>query len=103
MLADRENDVFVSVVSLLEIAIKNTARNRDPMPFSASVARFRFTEFDYAWLGLELAHVVAIEAFQLVGGDPFDRLLVAQARVAELQLVTHDREVADRLEDVVYF
>jgi PIN domain nuclease of toxin-antitoxin system len=103
VIADPSNEVFVSTVSLLEIALKNSARRRDPMPFPASIARVRFAEFGYEWLQLELPHIIALEALGISDGDPSDRLLIAQSHVSRLQFITHDAQIARRLETAVLF
>ena len=45
-------------------------------------------------LAIEPEHVVAVETLPAHHQDPFDRLLVAQALVEPMRLVTHDRFVA---------
>jgi PIN domain nuclease of toxin-antitoxin system len=94
MLAEPGNEVYVSVVSIWEIALKNGTGRRDQLPFSAAVAAFRFTEFGYTSLGLEVPHILRQETLPDLHRDPFDRLLLAQALVARLQLVTHDGALA---------
>jgi PIN domain nuclease of toxin-antitoxin system len=93
MIGDPENEVFVSIVSLWEIALKNAASSRssrDPMPFTSAVAAFRFDEFGYASLDLRPPHILRFENARAFNRDPFDRLLVSQAAVEGQQLVTHD-------------
>lgn len=90
MLADPDNDVFVSVISLWEIAIKNGLAARDPMPFSAEIAAGRFLELGYETLSLAPYHIVQLERLPHLHRDPFDRMLVAQANVEKLQIVSHD-------------
>jgi len=102
-IADPDNDVFVSVVSLWEIAIKNRSGSKDPMPFSAAVGAFRFTEFGYTSLGLLPTHTFRFEGIPSLHGDPFDRLLLAQAVVERLTLVTHDAALARYGETVLTF
>jgi PIN domain nuclease of toxin-antitoxin system len=40
---------------------------------------------------IDFAHAEAVKGLPLLHTDPFDRLLVAQAQVEQLHLVTHDR------------
>ena len=54
----------------------------------------------YALLDITHAHTVAIEGLPLLHGDPFDRMLVAQALTVPLRLLTHDVRVA-RYSDTV--
>ncbi|HVR82014.1 MAG TPA: type II toxin-antitoxin system VapC family toxin [Luteimonas sp.] len=89
-IADPENHVFVSAVSIWEIAIKH-ALGRGAVPFSGEAALGYFSEAGYEWLDIRPAHAAAIEALPMLHGDPFDRMLVAQALTEPLRLLTHDQ------------
>ncbi|MFT4217686.1 MAG: hypothetical protein QM619_10965 [Micropruina sp.] len=52
-------------------------------------------ENGYAELPVSAAHAAAVADLPLLHRDPFDRLLVAQARVEGVLLLTVDRQVAD--------
>lgn len=103
MLSDPDNEVFVSIVTLWEIALKSTAGPRNPMPFPAAVGAFRFTEFGYSSLGLLPTHIFRFEDMQRLHGDPFDRILVAQALVEQLQLVTRDAQLTSYDAELIVF
>lgn len=79
---------FVSVVSAWEIAIK-TAKGKLKLPAPLEVA---MEHYGFLRLAVDFQHVR--EYLRLPGhhGDPFDRMLAAQARVAGLVLITADRE-----------
>ena len=94
LIAEPENEVFVSIATIWEIAVKNSPGRRVKMPFSAAVAAYRFREFGFATLGIETPQLIALETLPSIHRDPFDRLLLAQARVAAMQLVTHDQQLA---------
>jgi PIN domain nuclease of toxin-antitoxin system len=82
--------VWVSAVSGWEVAIKSAlGRLRLDEPFRALLAADDFTE-----LPLSLAHADALTALPPHHADPFDRALVAQARVEHATLVSHDRAFA---------
>lgn len=82
-----ENEVFVSVVSPWEIAIKRSKRKLPaPEDLGDAVENHRFQ-----LLPVLLRHTEAIDSLPNHHGDPFDRMLVAQAIVDELTLVTADR------------
>ena len=51
-------------------------------------------------LNVTAAHAAAVEALPLIHGDPFDRLLVAQALTEPLRLITHDR-MLERYSDTI--
>jgi PIN domain nuclease of toxin-antitoxin system len=79
--------VFVSAASAWEIAIKSAlGRVRLPRPFSEGVEESGFVELPIAF-----SHADAVELLPPHHSDPFDRMLIAQAKVERLVLVTHDR------------
>lgn len=82
-----ENEVFVSVISPWEVAIKRSKRRlRAPDDLGDAVEAHRFR-----LLPLLLRHTRAIGSLPNHHGDPFDRMLVAQAITDSLTLVTSDR------------
>ncbi|MDP2783996.1 MAG: type II toxin-antitoxin system VapC family toxin [Sulfurimicrobium sp.] len=85
--------VWVSTVSVWEIAIKHSL-GRGDMPLSGQDALRYFRQAGYRVLAIEPEHVVAVEGLPSHHQDPFDRLLVAQALVEPMRLVTHDATVA---------
>ena len=95
LIADPGNEVFVSAASVWEIAIKHgLARGRaDDMPISGRDALLHFTAAGYALLPISPAHAAAVEELPRLHEDPFDRLLVAQARTEPLRLLTRDAKV----------
>jgi PIN domain nuclease of toxin-antitoxin system len=96
LLQDRESEVFVSVVVLWEIAIKYALPKGRPddMPLSAEEALFEFQEAGFQMLDVTPAHALAIATLPLLHRDPFDRMLIAQARAEPMRLLTADRAVA---------
>jgi PIN domain nuclease of toxin-antitoxin system len=103
-IADPAIDVFVSVVSLWEIAIKHSlGRQPSAMPVSAARARERFGAVGFTFLDVTPEHAVAVEALPQIHADPFDRLIVAQALVEPLRLLTHDATLARYSDTVICF
>ena len=96
VLQDRENEVFVSVVTLWEIAIKYALPKGRPddMPVSAHEALADFLDAGYQMLDVTPPHALAVASLPPLHRDPFDRMLVAQARVEPMRLLTVDRTVA---------
>jgi PIN domain nuclease of toxin-antitoxin system len=83
---DGQNDVFLSAASIWEIVIKQSlGRLRIPEPASAAAARLGFEP-----LAVSFAHAEATALLPALHRDPFDRMLIAQARTEGLALVTHD-------------
>ena len=86
---DGANETFVSVVSAWEIEIKR-AKGKLPVsvPLSDALAEQRFKT-----LPVTLSYVLAVESLPRRHRDPFDRMLIAQAKLEGMTLVTSDREV----------
>jgi PIN domain nuclease of toxin-antitoxin system len=91
--------VWISVASIWEIAIKHSL-GRGEMPLSGDEAIGYFRTAGYQFLAIEPEHAAAIEALPKHHQDPFDRLLVAQALVEPMRLLTHDQTIA-RYSDTV--
>lgn len=89
LIASPKTTVWVSAASVWEIAIKH-ALGRGDMPVSGRDAARYFEESGYRFLVIEAEHVLAVEDLPLHHQDPFDRILVAQARVEPMRLMTHD-------------
>ena len=83
---DDSNDVLASAASAWEISIKRTAGKLDAPEDLASA--LDATGIDP--LAITVEHAVAAGALPLHHCDPFDRMLVAQARIDGLTLVTRD-------------
>jgi len=96
LIADPGNPVYVSVVTLWEIAIKFALRKGRPsdMPISSADAFSYFERAGYELLPVLPRHALAVADLPPARTDPFDRMLVAQARAEPLQLLTSDAGVA---------
>lgn len=93
--------VWVSTVSLWEISIKH-GLGRGDMPVSGHEALGYFRQAGYRLLAIEPEHTIAIEKLPPHHQDPFDRLLVAQALVEPMRLLTHDATVARYSDTIIY-
>lgn len=83
------DDAYVSAASIWEIAIKQS-RGRlvaPPALLDAILADFRPLEITFD-------HALAVRDLEPIHADPFDRMLVAQATVERLTLVTNDPDIA---------
>ena len=88
-LEDAQNDVFVSAVSGWEIAVKRALGKLEAPDDLEGVLRERaFTP-----LSLTFHHAEQAGALPPHHGDPFDRMLVAQAQAEGLVLVTRDARI----------
>lgn len=88
-----KSSVWISAASVWEIAIKR-ALGRGDMPVSGQDAVRYFRESGYRFLPVEVEHAMAVEELPAHHQDPFDRILVAQALVEPMRLMTHDPVVA---------
>jgi len=93
LLSSPEHELVFSAASLWEIAIKRGLA-RDDFRVEPRVLRRGLLDNGYAELPITSAHAIAIEQLPPLHKDPFDRLLLAQAQVEGIQLVTADERVA---------
>lgn len=86
VIADPGTTVYLSPVVMWEIRIKQAIGKLDvPLDFRAVVDAQGFTE-----LPLTIDHTDALDALPMHHRDPFDRMLIAQARSEGLTLITAD-------------
>ncbi len=93
LIADPANEIFISAATIWEIAIKH-ALGRGEIPVSGQRAIEIFRQAGFVLLDITPAHAAQVERLPPVHQDPFDRLLVAQAMVEPLRLLSHDATVA---------
>jgi PIN domain nuclease of toxin-antitoxin system len=93
LVKDEANTLWFSVASIWEVAIKR-ALDRPDFRVEASVLRAGLLANGYHELPVEGRHVVALTGLPPLHGDPFDRVLVAQALSEGMTLLTADRKVA---------
>jgi PIN domain nuclease of toxin-antitoxin system len=93
LMSDPENELFFSVASLWEIVIKS-GLGREDFKVDPRVLRRGLLDNGYHELPIISEHVVAVVSLPTIHKDPFDRLLVAQATVDGIMLLTADIQVA---------
>ncbi|MBY4947664.1 type II toxin-antitoxin system VapC family toxin [Cupriavidus respiraculi] len=89
----RDSELFFSVASLWEIAIKRRLERTD-FQVEPRLLRRGLLDNGYSELPIASEHAVAIDSLPPLHRDPFDRLLVAQATVEGITLLTSDSLVA---------
>ncbi len=93
LLLDQANELFVSTAALWEITIKTgTGKLRLPVPV-ASWWPTRLAALGARAVSIEADDVLAVAELPHLHRDPFDRLMIAQARHRDLKLVTSDAQV----------
>jgi len=93
IIGDPAHDLFFSVVNIWEVAIKRGLR-RPEFQVDPSVLRRGLLENGYRELSISSDHAIAVGVLPPIHQDPFDRLLVAQAVVEGITLLTSDPVVA---------
>ena len=93
LIEDAANDLYFSAASLWEVAIKR-GLGRDDFRVDPRLLRRALLENGHAELAVTGAHAVAVDLLPPIHGDPFDRLLVAQAQIEAMTLLTADEIVA---------
>jgi PIN domain nuclease of toxin-antitoxin system len=92
LLADPANTLLLSVVSAWELVLKTqTGKTRLPEAPSVYVPT-RMAHYAMEALPVALVHALAAESLPLHHRDPFDRLLIAQATIEDVAIVTADPE-----------
>ena len=94
MILDENNTVYYSSVSIWEIAIKH-AKYPNEVEFTGKELSQFCQEAGYLPVEMRDRHVFALETITRSEGapphhDPFDRMLIAQAKADNLYFVTHD-------------
>ena len=89
-LADARNQLYFSVVSLWELVVKS-AKGGSSIRVDVAELRIGLMDFGYEELTVTADHVIEVGRLDPLHNDPFDRLLLAQARIESLTLLTADR------------
>lgn len=90
LLLNPENQVFVSVTSIWEIGIKQELGKLTPLPQETEAV---IAEAGFRYLNITLDHAKLAGRLPLHHRDPFDRMLIAQAQVEGLILITDDWKI----------
>jgi PIN domain nuclease of toxin-antitoxin system len=101
MIESSKSSVWISAATVWEIAIKHSL-GRGDMPVSSQDALGYFRESGYRFLPVEPEHAAAVEDLAAHHADPFDRILVAQALVEPMRLITYDPMVARYSDTIIH-
>lgn len=93
LMALPDSELIFSTASIWEVAIKH-ARQRSDFTADPVVLRRGLLGAGYVELPVLGEHAVAVATLPRVHKDPFDRLLVAQAIVENIELLTVDAQLA---------
>lgn len=87
---DHEPDIYVSPATIWEVAVKQSIGKLN-MPTDLPE---RIRDSGFRHLHITAEHGIVAGRLPLIHRDPFDRMLIAQAQVEQLTLVTRDAEIA---------
>lgn len=88
---DEKNEIFISTASLWEIAIK-VSLNR--LKLGQSLTDFYYKHVignKIQLLDIKVEHLAVLEALEFYHRDPFDRLIICQAMVEEIPVLSSDK------------
>jgi len=100
LLTTPENGLFFSAASIWEIVIK-LGLGREDFKVDPHRLRKMLAVSGYVELPVTAEHALRVDTLPLLHKDPFDRLLIAQARAEGLVLLTGDSAVAQYRESVL--
>jgi len=90
VIREGRNQILVSAATAWEIAIKaQRGRLTLPRPPAEYIAS-RMAEHRFGALPIQIVHALAVYGLPEHHADPFDRMLVAQARVEKIPIITDD-------------
>jgi PIN domain nuclease of toxin-antitoxin system len=93
LISEPENELYFSVASLWELAIKH-AQGKPEFRVDARILRRALLDNGYRELAVFGEHALALASLPPIHKDPFDRILIAQAITEGITLLTVDAKIA---------
>lgn len=94
IVSDGDNEIVVSVASSYEIAYK-AEQGRLMLPeMPEAYVRGRLAANGFSSMPIELGHALRAATLPRIHGDPFDRMLVAQAQIEDIPILTADPAIS---------
>ncbi|MBI2590516.1 MAG: type II toxin-antitoxin system VapC family toxin [Candidatus Blackburnbacteria bacterium] len=90
LLAKSQNTIFVSTITAWEISIKLKAKPNFKLQKSLK-RTFLLSKFGV--MPVTFSHVLTLHQLPMYHKDPFDRMLIAQAKTEKLKLITSDSKI----------
>jgi PIN domain nuclease of toxin-antitoxin system len=94
ILGDGRNEIMLSAASAYEIAYKAELGRLSLPEAPGSYIESRLIANAFAPLAIELRHALRAAGLPSIHRDPFDRILVAQAQLEALPILTTDQTIA---------
>lgn len=98
-ITNAENEIYYSIISILEVEIKHASHPSGISLSGEQLLNF-CKEYGFIQVPLEPSHIFELKNLQRRADssphkDPFDRLLICQAIVENMQLMTHDDRISE--------
>ena len=93
-IANENNELFSSIAGYWEIGIKQSLGKLELETGWKEILPREMTRNRIAWLPIEPKHVHEVVGLPWIHRDPFDRLMIAQARVEGLSFISRDRNLS---------
>lgn len=106
MLEDDDNEIYYSALTIFEIDLKHT-NHPDQMPYTGEEIFGYCQEAGFKCLPLDFEHTLAVKTLTRKPDapphrDPFDRLMISQAIVDDMLLITRDERIAEYVSPMIY-
>ena len=86
-----ESEIVISAVSIFEITLKHhLGKLRNAAPFAQNPQRM-MADLEWSALPVSLDHASLAGSLDIPHKDPFDRLLIAQARIERVPIVSNEK------------
>lgn len=106
MIADKANEVYYSIISVMEVEIKHLA-HPDRISMSGERLLEHCQRLEFISVPLNVKHILALKTLTRRENtpphcDPFDRLMLCQAIVDDMLFITHDDRIAEYVSPMIY-
>ncbi|HLP90405.1 MAG TPA: type II toxin-antitoxin system VapC family toxin [Nostocaceae cyanobacterium] len=90
LINDENNQIFLSIASIWEMGIKHgLGKLTFTMPFEMFLTQ-QLSINDFSVLDIKISHIITVSQLPLYHRDPFDRMLIAQAVVENITVISAD-------------
>ena len=93
MLTDEANELYISIISAWEIAIKASLGKLPGLNGGVRIFLAKLKEMPVYLLPIAPSHVEIVETLPFIHRDPFDRLIVAAAKAEGMTILTADENI----------
>ncbi|MBC8170147.1 MAG: type II toxin-antitoxin system VapC family toxin [Anaerolineae bacterium] len=90
LIENPDNEIFLSIASLWEIGIKvSTGKLKLEQPFQVFIDQ-QLAINNFSILNIAIPHITTVASLPFHHRDPFDRMMVAQALVEQIPIISRD-------------